>query len=101
MQHEYIQSPATRWVMYGTDLRAYLALIEAAHPCRQTELVLLGPGPLTAQIDNWYGNEPDQDDATDDDSNYDTDLLPLTAHIIHTLHSCYSVSTQHLMGSFC
>lgn len=79
------RSPATRWLMYGTDLRAYLALIEAAHPCRQTELVLLRPGPLTSQIDDRHSDEPDQDNTTDDHSDYNTDLLPLTAHILHTL----------------
>jgi hypothetical protein len=70
--------------MYGTDLRAYLALIETAHPRRQTEFILLGPGPLTSQIDDRYSDEPDQDNTTNDDTNYDTDLLPLTVHIMHT-----------------
>jgi len=72
-------------VKSGTNLRAYLALIEAAHPGRQTEFVLLGSGPLSPEIDDRHGDESNQHDTADNDSNNDTDLLPFTAQRINTI----------------
>ena len=92
----YPPSPGACLSVAGTNLWAYLALVEAAHACSQTEFVLFSSSPLSSHVDDRHRYHPEQHDTADWHAHRHSYLLPFTAAHNRTIRSLTTSTHQVL-----